>query len=114
MGSAAEPDPRLDPGWRWPRSRSLRSASGGVEQDVEVGGHVPVVGGHLASPALDHVKIFLTSPHLTLVLPNEILIIPSTSMRHISVTRSGAALPEAELDAIPVSFWERTASLVDR
>lgn len=51
-----------------------------------------------------NLKIFLTSPHLTLVLPNEILIIPSTSIRHISVTRSGAALPEAELDAIPGVF----------
>jgi hypothetical protein len=52
----------------------------------------------------ENLKIFLTSPHLTLVLPNEILIVPSTSIRHISVTRSGTALPEAELDAIPGVF----------
>ena len=48
--------------------------------------------------------MFLASPNLTLVLPNEILIIPSTSIRHISVTRSGATLPEEELDAIPGVF----------
>jgi hypothetical protein len=51
-----------------------------------------------------NLQIFLTSPNLTLVLSNEILIIPSTSIRHISVTRSGTALPEAELDAIPGVF----------
>jgi hypothetical protein len=51
-----------------------------------------------------NLKSFLASPHLTLVLPNEILIIPSTSIRHISVTRTGAALPEAELDAMPGVF----------
>jgi len=51
-----------------------------------------------------NLQIFLTAPNLTLVLSNEILIIPSTSIRHISVTRSGTALPEAELDAIPGVF----------
>jgi len=51
-----------------------------------------------------NLKTFLASPHLTLVLPNEILIIPSTSIRHISVTRSAATLPEAELDTIPGVF----------
>ena len=51
-----------------------------------------------------NLQTFLTSPNLTLVLSNEILVIPSTSIRHISVTRSGTALPEAELDAIPGVF----------
>jgi len=51
-----------------------------------------------------NLQTFLTSPNLTLVLANEILVIPSTSIRHISVTRSGTALPEAELDAIPGVF----------
>jgi hypothetical protein len=56
----------------------------------------------------ENLKTFLTSPNLTLVLPNEILIIPSTSIRHIAVTRSDAALPEAELDAIPGVFLGAT------
>jgi len=61
------------------------------------------------SPELaENLKTFLTSPNLTLVLPNEILIIPSTSIRHIAVTRSDAALPEAELDAIPGVFLGAT------
>ena len=56
----------------------------------------------------ENLKTFLTSPNLTLGLPNEILIIPSTSIRHIAVTRSDAALPEAELDAIPGVFLGAT------
>ena len=74
----------------------------GTEEYYEV----DPVGDH---PELaKNLQSFLASPNLTLVLPNEILIIPSTSIRHISVTRSGAALPEAELDAIPGVFLGAT------
>jgi len=47
-----------------------------------------------------NLKAFLESPDVTLILENEILLIPSTSIRQISITRS-EALPEAELDQIP-------------
>ncbi len=51
-----------------------------------------------------NLREFLAQPSLTLVLPNEILVIPSSSIRHISVTRSSATLPEEELDTIPGVF----------
>jgi hypothetical protein len=48
-----------------------------------------------------NLKAFLESPDVTLILENEILLIPSTSIRQISITRSDAPLPEAELGQIP-------------
>jgi len=48
-----------------------------------------------------NLKTFLESPNVTLILPNEILVIPSTSIRQISLTRAQAPLPEAELAAMP-------------
>jgi hypothetical protein len=50
---------------------------------------------------VDNLKAFMESPDVTLILANEILIIPSTSIRHVSISRNGATLPEAELEAIP-------------
>jgi len=50
---------------------------------------------------VENLKTFLSSPHVTLVLDNELLVIPSTSIRQISISRSSAQLPLAELDAIP-------------
>jgi hypothetical protein len=48
-----------------------------------------------------NLKAFLESPDVTLILDNEILIIPSTSIRQISITRTDAPLPESELEQIP-------------
>lgn len=42
-------------------------------------------------------KQFLSSPNVTLITDSEILIIPSTSIRRISLTRA-AELPLAELE----------------
>jgi len=50
---------------------------------------------------VDNLKTFLASPNVTLILDNEFVIIPSTSIRQISITRAGTSLNEAELDAIP-------------
>jgi hypothetical protein len=48
-----------------------------------------------------NLKAFLASPHVTLILKDEVLIIPSTSIRQLSISRGGQALPEEELGAIP-------------
>jgi hypothetical protein len=42
---------------------------------------------------------FLSSPNVTLVTDSEILVIPSTSIRHLSITRTDH-LPLEELDGI--------------
>jgi hypothetical protein len=49
----------------------------------------------------DNLSAFLESPDVTLILDNEILVIPSTSIRHLSITRTNTALPEERLSAIP-------------
>lgn len=46
-------------------------------------------------------EAFLESPDVVLVLENEVLVIPSTSIRHLSMTRADAALDEKALEAIP-------------
>jgi hypothetical protein len=46
-------------------------------------------------------EAFLESPDVVLVLENEVLVIPSTSIRHLSITRADAALDEEALDSIP-------------
>jgi hypothetical protein len=50
---------------------------------------------------VENLKAFLSSPDVTLILDSEILIIPSTSIRQISISRTGTSLPEAELAALP-------------
>jgi hypothetical protein len=45
-------------------------------------------------------KRFLESPHVTLITDSEVLVIPSTSIRSLSITRVGE-LPEEELGALP-------------
>lgn len=50
---------------------------------------------------VENLEAFLASKDVTIVLENEILIIPSTAIRQISLSRSGAALPERQLRAIP-------------
>lgn len=50
---------------------------------------------------VENLKAFLSSPDVTLILDSEILIIPSTSIRQISISRTGTNLPEAELAALP-------------
>lgn len=50
---------------------------------------------------VDNLKAFLESPDVTLILENEVVIIPSTSIRRISISRNGSSLPESELQAIP-------------
>jgi hypothetical protein len=60
---------------------------------------VDPVGEH--PDIVENLKAFLASPDVPLILDNEIVIIPSTSMHHqISISRSGSSLPEAELEAI--------------
>jgi len=50
---------------------------------------------------VENLRSFLASKDVTIVLDNEVLIIPSTAIRQISISRSGAALPEEELRAMP-------------
>jgi hypothetical protein len=59
---------------------------------------VDPVGEH--PDIVENLKAFLASPDVTLILDNEIVIIPSTNMHQISISRSGSSLPEAELEAI--------------
>jgi hypothetical protein len=46
-------------------------------------------------------RSFLAAPTVTLILENEVLILPSTSIREISITRTESALPLDELHEIP-------------
>ena len=46
-------------------------------------------------------RSFLAAPTVTLILENEVLILPSTSIREMSITRTEAELPLAELHEIP-------------
>ena len=50
---------------------------------------------------VENLRAFLASKDVTLVLDNEVLIIPSTAIRQISISRSGTALPEDELRSMP-------------
>jgi len=50
---------------------------------------------------VDNLKSFLESPDVTLILESEVVVIPATSIRRISISRSGSTLPESELAAIP-------------
>ena len=50
---------------------------------------------------VDNLKTFLASPNVTLILENEVVVIPSTSIRQISISRAQGSLPEAELNVIP-------------
>jgi hypothetical protein len=45
-------------------------------------------------------KTFLASPNVTLFCGDEMIVIPSTSIRSLSITRAGD-LPEAELATMP-------------
>jgi hypothetical protein len=60
---------------------------------------VDPVGGHQTDVVRD-LKRFLETPNVTLISDGEVLIIPSTSIRSLSITRAGE-LPEEELAAIP-------------
>jgi hypothetical protein len=44
---------------------------------------------------------FLSRPTITLVMDDEILVIPSSSIRHFTISRTHAELPSEALDAIP-------------
>jgi hypothetical protein len=46
---------------------------------------------------VEELKQFMDSPDLVLVLDNEFLIIPSTAIRHMSITRADAPIPEEAL-----------------
>ena len=46
---------------------------------------VDPVGG--SADSADNLKAFLDNPHITLLLDNELVIIPSTSIRSLSITR---------------------------
>jgi len=46
-------------------------------------------------------KAFLESPDITLITETELIVIPSTSIRQIAITRSDGPIPEEELAAIP-------------
>ena len=50
---------------------------------------------------VENLRSFLASKDVTLVLDHEVVIIPSTAIRQISISRSGAPLPEDELRGMP-------------
>lgn len=50
---------------------------------------------------VDNLRSFLESPHIALVLESEFVIIPSTNIRRISISRKDVPLPLEELAAIP-------------
>jgi len=56
------------------------------------------IGDHVNFAA--NMETFINSPNVALVLDNEILIIPGTSIRQISVTRT-EQMPVEEVDTIP-------------
>jgi hypothetical protein len=66
----------------------------GTEEYFEV----EPVGGR--QDFVDRLKTFVASPNLTLITNSEILVVPSSSIRHISITRADE-LPLEELDEIP-------------
>ncbi len=70
--------------------------------EVDPVGDDPGIAGNLVA--------FLASPNVTLILKDEVLIIPSTSIKQISISRSGEALPEEELSAIPGVVVTRNSS----
>jgi hypothetical protein len=49
---------------------------------------------------VENLKTFLQSPNVSLFCGDELIVIPSTSIRSLSITRAGE-LPVAELDSIP-------------
>ena len=51
--------------------------------------------------AINNLKNFLASPDVTLIFDSEIVIIPATSIRQISISRSEASLPDADFSGIP-------------
>ena len=61
--------------------------------EVDPVGDAPDFAGNL--------REFLESPDVVLVLDNEILVIPSSSVRHLTITRANAELDLTELEAIP-------------
>lgn len=50
---------------------------------------------------VQRLKAFLASPNVTIVLDDEFLIIPSTSIRQISITRAPGELDVIGLEPIP-------------
>lgn len=51
---------------------------------------------------VQNLKTFLAAPDVTLFLDNELVVIPSTAIRTISITRSATTpLPTDELNHIP-------------
>ena len=59
---------------------------------------VDPVGGQVDMAA--RLKTFLESPNVSIFCGDELIVIPSTSIRSLSITRAGK-LPEAELAAMP-------------
>jgi hypothetical protein len=59
---------------------------------------VEPVGGQ--ADMATRLKSFLASPNVSLFCGDELIVIPSTSIRSLSITRTGN-LPEAELAAMP-------------
>lgn len=53
------------------------------------------------SDFVQDLKSFLESPDITLITETELIVIPSTSIRQIAITRSDGPIPEQELAAIP-------------
>ena len=61
--------------------------------EVDPVGDGPDIAGRL--------QTFLASPNITLFLADELVIIPSTSIRHISITREGSNEATEKLADIP-------------
>ena len=60
---------------------------------------VDPVGGSM--DFADNLKAFLSNPHITLLLDEELVVIPSTSIRSISITRLSEQQNLEKLFAIP-------------
>lgn len=55
-----------------------------------------------SSPDLaQNLKAFLEAPNITLIFEHEVMVIPSTSVRHLTMSRTDGGIPEAELEAMP-------------
>jgi hypothetical protein len=67
----------------------------GSEEYYEVD---PVADGE---DIVTRLQTFLASPNITLFLESELVIIPSTSIRHISITREGSNEAVEKLASIP-------------
>ena len=49
----------------------------------------------------ERLRAFIAAPTVTLVLQDQVMVIPSTSIRHVSITRAEGPIDRASLGEIP-------------